>query len=67
MVTGYEVEYYQHIRNIDHSLNRIANCMEAAEKRARTQEATTPEDIERMGPAIAAVKRGFADLERDLE
>ena len=35
MTTGYEVEYYQHIRNIDHHLNRIANCMEANEKRAR--------------------------------
>jgi hypothetical protein len=35
MATGYEVEYYQYIRNIDMSLNRIANCMEANEKRER--------------------------------
>lgn len=35
MVTGYEVEYYQHVASIDRSLNRIANLMEAQEKRSR--------------------------------
>jgi uncharacterized 2Fe-2S/4Fe-4S cluster protein (DUF4445 family) len=31
---------------------------------AHGQLTTTPEDIERMGAAIAAVRRGFVDLER---
>jgi hypothetical protein len=66
MTTGYEVEMYRNIGSIAQSLNRIANCMEAAEKRARAQEATTPEDIERIGPVIQAVKRGFADLTESI-
>lgn len=36
MVTGYEVSMYNHIEQIARHLNRIANCMEAAEARART-------------------------------
>jgi hypothetical protein len=35
MATGYEVKMYQDLSNIASSLNRIANCMEAGEKRAR--------------------------------
>ena len=38
MPTGYEIEHYQHVANIDRSLNRIANCLEANEKRARERE-----------------------------
>src|SRR5262249_35839709 len=37
MVTGYEVEYYHNVKSIAQSLNRIANCMEAEEKRKRDQ------------------------------
>jgi hypothetical protein len=38
MVTGYEVEMYHHIKQIAQSLDRIANCMEAEEKRKRREE-----------------------------
>jgi hypothetical protein len=38
MATGYEVQMYNDIKSIAQSLNRIANCMEAAEKRARERE-----------------------------
>jgi hypothetical protein len=85
--TGYEVQMYAHIQQIAQALNRIANCLEAAELRAREAEKpidpellaaaeqvletfpkpTTPEDIEQMGQALAAVRRGFADLERGVE
>jgi len=36
MPTGYEVQMYQDINQIARHLNRIANCMEAEEKRRRT-------------------------------
>lgn len=51
------------ISRIARSLDRIAQVMEAAEKRARAQEATTPQEIEALAPAIAAVRQGMADLE----
>lgn len=38
MTTGYEVQMYNDIRQIAQALNRIANCLEAAEKRARDAE-----------------------------
>lgn len=38
MVTGYEVQMYQDINSIARHLNRIANCMEAEEKRQRLEE-----------------------------
>lgn len=37
MTTGYEIEMYHNISQIAGHLNRIANCLEAAEKRAREQ------------------------------
>jgi hypothetical protein len=40
MTTGYEVKMYHDIGSIAQSLNRIANCLEAGEKRAREYEAT---------------------------
>jgi len=58
-----EQKYLHDIGDIARHLNRIANCMEAAEERARKVEETTPEDIVRAGEAIAAVRRGFASLE----
>jgi phosphohistidine phosphatase SixA len=58
-----DLQYCSDIGRIAQSLNRIANCMEADEKRKRAHETTSLEDIERMGPAIAAVKRGFAAME----
>jgi DNA-directed RNA polymerase subunit alpha len=42
MVTGYEVEMYGHIGSIANSLNRIANCLEAAEARERRREEGEP-------------------------
>jgi hypothetical protein len=35
MPTGYEVDMYRHIGQIASHLNRIANCLEANEKRQR--------------------------------
>jgi xanthine dehydrogenase molybdopterin-binding subunit B len=96
MTTGYEVRMYADIDAIAQALNRIANCLEANEKRARaqelvpyssllsvednkvlqkvyrsllatTQKATTPEDIEQIGAAVQAVKRGFADMEKSVQ
>ena len=64
MTTGYEVKMYHDIGAIAQALNRIANCLEAAEQRARRREEFTPEEMEALAPAIAAVRRGFADLER---
>jgi hypothetical protein len=32
-----------------------------------SEQATTPEDIENMGEAIAAVKRGFAEMEAQVK
>lgn len=43
--TGYEVEMYTNIGNIARALHRIANCMEAAEKRARE----TDPDYDQLG------------------
>ena len=70
MTTGYDAKYYHDIGTIAmameegvRALNRIANCMEAAEKRARAVEPTTPEDIAQLMQAAQAVKRGFADME----
>lgn len=42
MVTGYEVEMYHNISRIARALDRIANCMEAAELRARASDPQTP-------------------------
>jgi hypothetical protein len=42
MVTGYEVQMYADIRRIADALNRIANCAEAAELRARPVRAAEP-------------------------
>jgi len=71
MPTGYEVQMYNDIKQIAMALNRIANVMEATEKRARENEGfyrpTTPEDIVRAGEAVQAVKRGFADLEAQVK
>jgi hypothetical protein len=67
VTTGYEVQMYNDISVIAQSLRRIANCMEAGEKRARERTTTTVEDIERMGPAIRAVVEGFADLEQGVK
>ena len=114
MVTGYEVHMYNHIELIARNLNRIANVLEAQEKRAREKpvidpdslgavalwkeevadgtctigftdwmawhtadnpleqanaliQGTTPEEIERAGEAIQAVKRGFDEMERQVK
>jgi hypothetical protein len=66
MATGYEVKMFNDIGVMARALDRIANCLEAAERRARVHEATTPEDIEQMGKAIRAVVRGFAEMEAEL-
>lgn len=42
MVTGYEVEMYHNISKIARSLERIANCLEAAELRARASDPQAP-------------------------
>ena len=92
MATGYEVEMYQNIGVIARSLRTIANCMEAAEKRAREKEDVmhleghclftdcgepvvmmlngerfcqnhVDDGFARMRPAMAAVRRGMAELE----
>lgn len=42
MVTGYEVEMYHNISKIARSLERIANCLEAAELRARASDPQSP-------------------------
>jgi hypothetical protein len=44
MVTGYEVQMYHDLHQIAVNTGRIADCLEAAEKRTQ---ATTPEDTER--------------------
>jgi hypothetical protein len=67
MSTGYEIEMYHNIAAIAQALNRIANCMEAAEKRARDMAATTPEDIVLMMQGVQAVRRGFADMEASVQ
>jgi hypothetical protein len=38
VVTGYDAKYYHDISAIAQALNRIANCMEAEEKRKRRME-----------------------------
>lgn len=56
MPTGYEVHMYHHIEQIAQHLGRIANCMEAAEKRAREAEER------HNGPVYApGVVEAFAD------
>jgi hypothetical protein len=67
VTTGYEVRMYADISTIAQALNRIANCLETDERRKRMHEITTPEEIERAGEAIAAVKLGFADLEQGVK
>jgi len=65
MVTGYEVQMYNDINAISRSLNRIANCMEAAEKRARGDVApkpTTPEDMADVGDVIRHIVREFKQM-----
>lgn len=47
MATGYEVKMYQDLSNIAQSLNRIANCMEAGEKRAREHDNPVEQEINR--------------------
>lgn len=56
-------QYCADITSIARSLREIAECMKAAEERARAQEATTPQEIEALAPAIKAVRQGMADLE----
>jgi hypothetical protein len=41
MVDGYSAAYYADIHGIATSLNRIANCLEAAEQRVRNQSTDT--------------------------
>jgi len=52
MATGYEVAFYQNISDINKHLNRIANCMEAAEKRARREDEATQEFIKATTDSI---------------
>lgn len=40
MVTGYEAQMYNDIHQIAQHLDRIAKCLEAAEKRNRGQDLT---------------------------
>jgi len=61
MVTGYEVAYYHHIEQIARSLDRIANCMEAQEKRRREQDEYKP-GFE--GAALAGAINSAEDLEQ---
>lgn len=42
VTTGYEVKMYSDISTIARCLNRIANCLEAAEMRARAQDSEPP-------------------------
>lgn len=62
-ITIIEQQTMHAIQSMARSLDRIANCLEATERRARAAEATTPEDIERMVGAMQAVRRGMAYLE----
>lgn len=65
MATGYEVAYYHHIEQIARSLDRIANVMEAQEKRMErtTREVYPPEVIR----AVESLMRGFDDLENAVQ
>lgn len=48
MVTGYEVDMYRDISRIRNALERIAECMEANERRARETEEREKEVIEEL-------------------
>ena len=45
MTTGYEVQMYNDLRQIQLSLNRIADCMEAAEARAQVKPVIDPDSL----------------------
>jgi hypothetical protein len=77
-ITIIEQQTMHAIQQMSRHLGRIADCMEAAEKRAQEAvppveaeirrrlaavQETTVEDIEAMGAALTAVRRGFADIE----
>jgi hypothetical protein len=45
VTTGYEVQMYNDIRQIAQNTNRIANCLEAQEMRAREKPKVDPKDL----------------------
>jgi hypothetical protein len=61
MVTGYEVEYYANISSIAKSLNRIANCLEASEYRARSK------DVPQVLEKTAQTETGAVTSPKDEE
>lgn len=70
MVTIGEQQVWGDMHSIARDLHRIANCMEAAEMRAREKEGpkpTTPEDIEQLGQAIKAIKTSYDEVLASLD
>jgi hypothetical protein len=55
MVTGYEVEMYNNIGLIARNLNRIANCLEANEKREREREERVQKAVGLTSPTCAVL------------
>ena len=56
----------RYLEDIATNTNRIANALEANEMRIRRTETTTLEDLKTMGEAVAAVRRGFDDMEAQV-
>lgn len=71
MTTGYEANYYrqfdvlvQTMRSIDGHLNRLANCAEAGEKRAREPGATP--NLAQMGAVMQMAQEQDEELHYTL-
>jgi hypothetical protein len=66
MASGYDAPFYFHIQQMAQSLNRIANCLEAQEKREREKPQVDPSSLGALAlwtqeVAAGTTLLGFAD------
>jgi len=62
MTTGYDVHMYNDISQIAQHLNRIANCLEAQEKRARERPQVDPDSLGMVALWREEVARGATNV-----